>query len=452
MGGFKYKDLSDHNYSYMHALIDDVDNGKEILLTDKTKVRFSKKHFSNFKKLINEQRANELERILKKSNNELLVDDKFFNEYKLTKIEKTVYSKGSGSGAGAEITRLSEMAVCVVLASYVHNNKKFNLDKATTIPKINNVLDLGTGDTKTAIEEVIDWLKENPDWMDSVEKTANRLCIELNLTTQHHFHRDSSFMNSLYNKFHELIKPLNTLGIRISGDKWNPSDIWIATRNKLPAGVDSIASLNKTLLEGFNTSNIIGVSLKKVGKVVNYSVYNIGSRKKLFKYNGLKSQVSPLDAKDTYITTESGMNMQIRSFGYCENVQCELKGTSANNGKCGHGALKYLVSKLSTQRITNNNTIKRMTDKQALSEIKDLFSKCFRSISLSTLEKDFKKKKFTSDKVKQDFLISKIQALQVAWAIKSSSSPSDLVSAIYGYAHSFGLDELFEASVYAKVY
>ena len=75
--------------------------GKEILLTDKTRVRFSKRHFEKFKKLINEQRANELESILKRSNNELLVDDKFFNEYKLTKIEKTVYSKGVGSGAGA---------------------------------------------------------------------------------------------------------------------------------------------------------------------------------------------------------------------------------------------------------------------------------------------------------------------------------------------------------------
>jgi hypothetical protein len=452
MGGFKYKDLSDHNYSYMHALIDDISDGKEILLTDKTRVRFSKRHFEKFKKLINEQRANELESILKRSNNELLVDDKFFNEYKLTKIEKTVYSKGVGSGAGAEITRLSEMAVCVVLASYVHNNKKFNLDKSVTVPKINNVLDIGTGDTKTAISEVIDWLKNNPIWMDSVEKTAKRLCMELNLTTQHHFHRDSSFMNSLYGKFQELIKPLNTLGIRISGDKWNPSDIWIATKNKLPAGVDSMSSLNKTLLEGFNTSQIMGISLKKVGKIVNYSVYNIGTRKKTFKYKGLKSQVSPLDAKDVYITTESGLNMQIRSFGYCENVQCELKGTSANNGKCGHGALKHLVMKLSKQRITDNNTIKRMTEKQALSEIKDLFSKCFRSISLSTLERDFKKKKFQSDKIKQDFLISKIQALQVAWAVKNSPAPSDLVSAIYGYAHSFGLDELFEASVYAKVY
>ncbi len=452
MGGFKYKDISDHNYSYMHSLIDDVESGKQILLTDNTKVRLSKTHFKKFKKLINEQRGDELERVLKIPGHDLIVDEKFLNEYKLTKIEKTVYSKGSGSGAGAEITKLSEMAVCVVLASYVHNNKKFNLDKSVTIPKINNVLDLGTGDTKTAIEQVIDWLKDNPDWMDSVEKTATRLCSELNLTAQHHFHRDSSFMNSLYKKFQELIKPFNTLGLRISGDKWNPSDIWIATKNRLPAGVDSVASLNKTLLEGFNSSQIIGVSLKKVGKIVNYSVYNIEKQKKTFKYSGLKAQVSPLDSKDTYICTESGMKMQIRSFGMCENVQAELKGTSANMGKIGHGALKYLVTKLSKQRITDNNTIKRMTEKQALSEIKDLFSKCFRSVSLSTLEKDFKKKKFQSDKIKQDFLISKIQALQVAWAVKSSSAPSDLVTAVYGYAHSLGLDDLFEASVYAKVY
>jgi len=278
------------------------------------------------------------------------------------------------------------------------------------------------------------------------------LYSELNLTSQHHFHRDSSFMNSLYQKFRELLRPFNTLGLRISGDKWNPSDIWIATKNRLPASVDSVSALNKTLLEGFNSSQIMGVSLKKVGKVVNYSVYNIGQQKKTFRFAGLKSQVSPLDSKDVYIHTEGGMNMQIRSFQYSANVQCELKGTSANNGKCGHGPLKHLITKLSKQRITDAKTIVRMTERQSLSELKDLFSKCFRSISLSTLEKDFKKKKFNSEREREDFLVSKIQALQVAWAVKSSDSPSDLVSAIYGYAHSLGLDELFEASVYAKVY
>ena len=436
----------------MHSLIDDVNQGKKILLVDKTRARLNKKHFQKFAKLVNEQKGSELELILKTSGNELLVDDEFFTEYTLTKIEKSVYSVGGGSGAGTHITKMSESAVCVVLASYVHNNKKFNLDKSVTIPKINNVLDLGTGDTRTAIGEVIDWLKQNPEWMQSVEKTANRLYSELRLTHQHHFHRDSSFMNSLYKKFQELLKPLNTLGLRIGGDKWNPSDIWIATKNRLPAGVDSLSSLNKTLLDGFNDSAIMGVSLKKVGKSVNYSVYNISKQKKSFKFTGLKSQISPVESKDVYITTKSGMLLQIRSFAYGENVQCELKGATANNGKCGHGALKHLVGKLSKERITDSTTIKRLTDRQALSEIKNLFSKCFRSISLSTLESEFKKKKFNSDTIKQDYFVSKIQALQVAWAIKSSPAPSDLVSAIYGYAHSFGLDELFEASVYAKVY
>ena len=59
MGGFKYKDISDHNYSYMHSLADDVESGKQILLTDSTKVRLSKTHFKKFKKLINEQRGDE---------------------------------------------------------------------------------------------------------------------------------------------------------------------------------------------------------------------------------------------------------------------------------------------------------------------------------------------------------------------------------------------------------
>ena len=35
----------------------------------------------------------------------------------LTQIEKTVYSKGGGSGAGAYVTKMSECAVCVCLGT-----------------------------------------------------------------------------------------------------------------------------------------------------------------------------------------------------------------------------------------------------------------------------------------------------------------------------------------------
>ena len=68
------------------------------------------------------------------------------------------------------------------------------------------------------------------------------------------------------------------------------------------------------------------------------------------------------------------------------------------------------------------------------------------------MKKELEKKKFNSDLAKMDFLISKLQALQIAAAIKGDRERNDIVTAIYGYAHSMGLAEMFEASVYAKVY
>ena len=63
--------------------------------------------------------------------------------------------KGSGSGAGAQITALSESAVCIALASLVHTGD-FNLDEETTINAVDKVLDLGSSNTKTEIKKVLD--------------------------------------------------------------------------------------------------------------------------------------------------------------------------------------------------------------------------------------------------------------------------------------------------------
>ena len=68
------------------------------------------------------------------------------------------------------------------------------------------------------------------------------------------------------------------------------------------------------------------------------------------------------------------------------------------------------------------------------------------------MQKEFDAKNFSSDSARLDFLISKLQALQIASAIKNDKQSNDIVTAIYGYAHSMGLAEMFEASVYAKVY
>ena len=71
----------------------------------------------------------------------------------LTQIEKTVYSKGGGSGAGAYITKMSEMGVAVCLAAIIHSKGKcYNSSKKVLAPEISGVCDLGTGNTKNEIE------------------------------------------------------------------------------------------------------------------------------------------------------------------------------------------------------------------------------------------------------------------------------------------------------------
>ena len=51
-----------------------------------------------------------------------------------------------------------------------------------------------------------------------------------------------------------------------------------------------------------------------------------------------------------------------------------------------------------------------------------------------------------------NYYISKIQALQIASIIKTSKKKNELISIIFAYAASLGLKDLFEASVYAKIY
>ena len=136
--------------------------------------------------------------------------------------------------------------------------------------------------------------------------TAEKIKTKLGnkLTRSHHFHRDSVFMNSIYKKFQEHLKPVNKLGIRISNDKWNPSDIWISSKSDLPATND-IVSLNKVLLEGFKKTEIVGVSLKKIGASANFTVYNIDKQTQAFRFKSIKPQKSPFSSKDVVIETKA---------------------------------------------------------------------------------------------------------------------------------------------------
>lgn len=454
MGGFGYTDVEKNEFSYMHRIICDIENKNKIKLDGGDSVIFhNSRVIKTLKKLLASKNANKVVSFLKENVNNVFVDSKTNIGYRLTQIDKLPYSKGSGSGAGAQITALSESAVCVALASLVHTGD-FNLDEEVTINAVDKVLDLGSSNTKAEIKKVLDWLKSDEKWLNSVVMSAEKIKTSLGnkLTRSHHFHRDSVFMNSIYKKFQEHLKPVNKLGIRISNDKWNPSDIWISNKSDLPATTD-IVSLNKVLLEGFKKAEIVGVSLKKVGTSVNYSVYNIKKQNQAFKFSRIKPQSTPFSSKDVVIETMAGLNMQIRTFGVGQSVQVELKGKFANNGKCGFGATRHIIKSLTNRDLYDNTKIKSMNKDKILSEINKYYGEVFPSKpGITALERELNDKGFKSNALALDYLTSKLQALQIASAIKNDKEQDMIVTGIYGYAHSLGLSEMFEASVYAKVY
>jgi hypothetical protein len=454
MGSFGYTDVDKNEFSYLHRLICDIENKNKIKIDGGDVVLFyNSNSIKSLKKILASKNAGKVISYLKENVNNVFVDSKTNIGYRFTQIDKLPYSKGSGSGAGAEITKLSESAVCIALASLVHLGE-FNLDEETTINAVDKVLDLGSSNTKTEIRKVLNWLKTDEKWLNSVILTAEKIKTKIGnkLTRSHHFHRDSVFMNSIYKKFQEHLKPVNKLGIRISNDKWNPSDIWISNKTDLPATSD-IVSLNKVLLEGFKKAEIVGISLKKAGASVNYSVYNIKKQNQAFKFCRIKPQATPFSSKDVVIETVAGLNMQIRTFGVGQSVQIELKGKFANNGKCGFGATRHIIKSLTNRDLYDNNKIKSMKKDKILSEINKYYGQVFPlKPGVTALERELNEKGFKSNAVALDYLTSKLQALQIASAIKNDKEKDLIVTGIYGYAHSLGLSEMFEASVYAKVY
>ena len=84
---------------------------------------------------------------------------------------------------------------------------------------------------------------------------------------QYTWHRGSSWVDALENKFKELNRQER---IFKNVNKWTPADIWAVARgaeNKYNIlNASSISELNNELLKAYAERDIIGISLKKIGK------------------------------------------------------------------------------------------------------------------------------------------------------------------------------------------
>ena len=415
------------------------------------------------------------------------------------------------AGLGAVGTRYAESAVCIALAYKVNNGgNDIPLDKAIFESRALDVkVDLGIYDTKKELSAIYNFLKTDFDkggnWYDTTIDTAHKLytansgfggkLLRQEKYKQYNFHRNSAFMNSIYELFKENSKSIKrTLGLTIGGDKWNPGDIWISTQKEFPVGKDlpTIKQMNDRLLKRWKEADIMGISLKKLGKNPTFSVYNLPDQKHWFPFIKIESPKSPLGSKDMYITAGKGtdtISIQIRTFGRDSNIQCEIKGASAAGGKAGFGITKTLLRKFILDNNINyteidewkvinemvgdveTNEEKMKNEEKILGTIQENY----RLLGMTSMDMrdELSRKTFINDNpassgyggydpnLKRDFFVSKIQSTTIAVMIKklsnlkSKTHVNTFISALFSYAHSLGLRGLkegFEASIYGKVY
>ena len=210
-------------------------------------------------------------------------------------------------------------------------------------------------------------------------------------------------------------------------------------------------------------ADIMGVSLKKLGNNPQFHVYNLGKDKISFKFRGIKPPKSPLSSKDMYITAGApgDINIQIRTFDYNSDIQCEIKGKNAAGGKAGFGITSFMMKEFAGTTVLGKAEIAKLDEPTKLKKISEGYKAAGFSYSVEVLKAELQKKEFVDkqkkyqQKIRDDFFVSKIQSTQIAGAIKKMADKDEgdiLIGVLFSYAHSLGLKDVFKASVYGKVY
>ena len=253
---------------------------------------------------------------------------------KLQKILNTTGLKiqfGNGSGTGGSTinageTAKQENATRFVCERFIEKNK---MPSSKEIEKI--------------------YPKYDDGWAQTFEMQATALKKYLKNKKGYEYSRDQGIM-----PFLETIA-IKKCGVRTK-DSWNPADIYIVKKSQkkiIESKLKSIGdmsgepnakldSLNEYMRDQFIKQNLIGISLKKLGKSVNVEETNVRGNK-VEKITMVKNSLRcdlDLDKKGEFNTGElafqitvgtTAVNVQVRAFsgGVRESTQMDMTGSGA---------------------------------------------------------------------------------------------------------------------------
>jgi len=265
-------------------------------------------------------------------------------------------SGGGGSGAGAEVTELAESAQCWYTA-IAFNEKLESFDDFMNYYKDVKYKCFTDATTDKIIEKLPD------DWIDSSIRIANYMRgmdqFKGNLT-KYTFHRGSKLVEKI-NKMFLTANKKEKLFANIN--KWSPADIWLMTTNgeriieRSPLD-QTFASLNHLVTELYESKDVIGVSLKKVGPTVHDEIFNYNRKSTVTTFKSFKVSNK---SKDGYIQfaykDDPNMSIQFRSFSDTGSWQGEIKGKYASGGKIGGGQVASIFKRIGKVDLDAANAI-----------------------------------------------------------------------------------------------
>lgn len=346
----------------------------------------------------------------------------------LSQFSKTKeFGSGTGQGAGSKNTALQESTQCVYNALSKNIKQREITPQDITYTSISESYQFVQ--TTTTLEDVYEF-SQNKGWEQSFITSSNILYNYTSGSSYTH-HRDSEYINSMYNSARKTVD--------YQLDKWNPADIWFVKDSALSTVFSSsLNELNTQLDDMFSKQELVGVSLKKLGKEPKIEVKNkIGQAKKQYKYLGYKTTSKSKDISLLY----DGGKICFRTFNYATNWAGEILGKTASHGKIGFGAIKSIISNLGLGELSSAKevkiTLENGSSNQIFMKLFDVFIGLEDNFYIFIQEKNI------------DWRVSKLLGLLLLDRIESQ--PEDIRDKIISQIINYASSELDESSIFLKL-
>lgn len=244
-------------------------------------------------------------------------------------IEKTAeFGSSGGTGLGSKGTAENEQYTCDTCNYRAHQDSDIsNQDTLGYLQSIHGDVSVGTG------------------WVDTFTQTANLIFNSPDFTVKDpEFHYHDNLVQEIERTFKKLSK-----GSGLGLNKWNPADMWAASRGfKLRTDFQTLDEFNTYLKEA--KDHILGISLKKLGKDAHISVFDpADNEKNLFNKDNYEGPVigktGRLVIKFNTDTFQGIGSIVFRLFDTISNYEGELNGFTAQGGKVALGSINsYTLS------------------------------------------------------------------------------------------------------------